>query len=245
MAIQSAKDVHVSDKLFKILVIGDYGSGKSIFASTFPTPAFVFDFDKGILSYRGKDFDYTSYNIDPKGWIEFDKDFLEIKKAVAEGKYKTLIVGSTSTMSDLAMERALQLDPKRSTTNGPLWNVHYSIVKNLVEGKLRQIMQLECNIVIIAHLQVIKDEETGAVISTQPLLPGALAQKIPGYFDEVYYAFNRMKEGKPTFLLQTVSKGLYKARSRISGEKSILPSEIPNDYNELIKAIAKAGEEKK
>jgi len=245
MAIQSAKDVHVSDKLFKILVIGDYGSGKSIFASTFPTPAFVFDFDKGILSYRGKDFDYTSYNIDPKGWIEFDKDFLEVKKAVAEGKYKTLIVDSTSTMSDLAMERALQLDPKRSTTNGPLWNVHYSIVKNLVEGKLRQIMQLECNIVIIAHLQVIKDEETGAVISTQPLLPGALAQKIPGYFDEVYYAFNRMKEGKPAFLLQTVSKGLYKARSRISGEKSILPSEIPNDYNELIKAIAKAGEEKK
>jgi hypothetical protein len=243
--IQSAKDVHVSDKLFKVLVIGDYGSGKSIFASTFPTPGFIFDFDKGILSYRGKDFDYASYNIDAKGWMEFEKEFLEVKKAVAEGKYKTIIIDSTSTMSDLAMERALQIDPKRSATNGPQWNVHYGIVKNLVEGKLRQIMQLECNIVVIAHLQVVKDEETGAVISTQPLLPGSLSQKIPGYFDEVYYAFNRMKEGKPAFLLQTVSKGLYKARSRISGEKGILSGEIPNDYAELIKAIQKAGEEKK
>ena len=245
MAILSAKDVHVSDKVFKILVIGDYGTGKSIFASTFPTPAFVFDFDKGILSYRGKDFDYTSYNLDAKGWIDFDKDFMEIKKAVADGKYKTIIIDSTSTMSDLAMERALQLDPKRSATNGPLWNVHYGIVKNLVEGKLRQIMQLDCNIVVIAHLQVVKDEETGAVIGTQPLLPGALSQKIPGYFDEVYYAFNRMKEGKPAFMLQTVSKGHYKARSRISGEKSILPAEIPNDYNELIKAIEKSVKEGK
>ena len=93
--------------------------------------------------------------------------------------------------------------------------------------------------------RTVKDEETGAVIGTQPLLPGALSQKIPGYFDEVYYAFNRMKEGKPAFMLQTVSKGHYKARSRISGEKSILPSEIPNDYNELIKAIEKAGKENK
>lgn len=245
MAIQSAKDVNVGEQFFKVLVVGDYGSGKSIFASTFPTPAFVFDFDKGILSYRGKDFDYTSYNIDPKGWIEFEKDFIEVKKKVEAGEYKTLIVDSTSTLSDLAMERAMQLDPKRSATGGPVWNSHYSIVKNLVEGKIRQVMQLPCNLIVISHLQIVKDEETGAIIGTQPLLPGQLSLKLPGYFDEVYYAFAKMKEGKPQYLLQTATKGHYKARSRISGEKTILPFEVPNSYQELIKAIEKARKENK
>lgn len=244
MAIQSAKDVTVQSQLIKALVIGDYGSGKSIFASSFPTPAFVFDFDKGILSYRGKEFDYAQYPIDPKGWVEFEKDFNEIKKAVVDGKYKTVIIDSTSCMADLAMERALQLDPKRSPTGGPLWNSHYSIVKNLVEGKLRQFMQFNANLVIISHLQIVRDEETGAIMGTKPLLPGMLSEKLPGYFDEVYYSFAKTKEGKPNYVLQTATKGHYKARSRISGEKNILPLEIPNNYDELVKLIEKSGKEK-
>ena len=247
MAIQNAKDVTVSSEHLKLLVIGDYGSGKSIFASTFPTPALIFDFDRGILSYRGKDFDYCSYATDQKSWLEFEKDQREIAKLVTEGKYKTIIVDSTSTMADLAMERALQLDPKRNpNTNGPVWNVHYGIVKTLVEGQLRKILQLQANIVIIAHLQLIKDEETGAILGAQPLLPGQLSIKLPGYFDEVYYAFSKTKEGKAQFVLQTASKGHYKARSRISGEKHILPFELDvtgkSGYQVLVDAI-NAGKE--
>lgn len=243
MAILNCKDMEITDENIKCLVIGDYGSGKSVFAASFPTPAFVFDFDKGIKTYRGVDFDYSSYNLDPKGWVEFEKDFAEVKKLAGEGKYKTIIIDSTSCMADLAMERALQLDPKRSATGGPVWNSHYSIVKNLVEGKLRQFMQMDANLVVISHLQVVKDEESGAILSTKPLLPGMLSDKLPGYFDEVYYAFVKQKEGKSIWSLQTQTKGLYKARSRISGVQGLLPIDIPNSYAELIKAI-KAGKER-
>jgi hypothetical protein len=104
-------------------------------------------------------------------------------------------------------------------------------------------MQLKANLIVISHIKIIMDQESGAIIGTEPLLPGQLAGKIPGYFDEVYYSFAKAKEGKTVYRLQTQTKGLYKARSRISGEEGILPIEIPNNYTELIKAIA-AGKEK-
>lgn len=237
MAIQTGENVSIESEFMKILVVGDYGTGKSVFASTFPGKLFIFDFDKGIKTYRGKDFDYAQYEINAKGYMEFDKEFKDVEKSVREGKYKTVIVDSTSLLSDLAMERALMLDPKRSPTNGPLWNVHYGIVKNLVEGKLRQIMQWPCHVVILAHLQVVTDQESGAVVKIQPLLPGALSDKLPGWFDEVYVAQNQMKNNVVEFTLQTLPRGHYKARSRISGQEQLLPMYIPNTYQDLMKAV--------
>lgn len=237
MTIMNAKEVTINTQLLKVLVVGDYGTGKSVFASTFPTPGFIFDFDKGILTYRGKDWDYTQYDTNAIGWTAFDKEFKEIEKLVKEGKYKTVVIDSTSLMSALAMEKALQLDPKRSPTGGPLWNVHYGMVRHLVEGKLRQFMQWPCNLVVLSHLQVVRDEETGAIIKIQPLLPGALSDTVPGYFDEVYISTSNLKGGVPVFELQTLPRGLYKARSRMSGQEQRLPMYVPNTYSALMKAI--------
>jgi len=239
--VPNAKDVEVSLTYLKVFVVGDSGTGKSIFASTFPTPAFLFNFDKTILSYRGKDVDYEDYTQDGKGWIKFEKDFSELKKQMTgdDPPYKTVIIDSTTTWSDLAMERALQLDPKRSPTGGPMWNVHYGMVKNLIEGRLRQLLEFKCNVVVIGHLNIVQDQETGAVIAVQPLLTGQLATKAPGYFDEVYYSKSKKTKDGTIFVLQTVAQGHYKARSRLSGAMRLLPEEIPNDYSELVKAINK------
>lgn len=235
--IQDAMDIELNSTLVKTLVVGDYGTGKSVFASTFPTPAFLFDFDKGALTYKGKDFKYGQYTINPAGWVDFEKDFNQVVKECKEGKYKTIVFDSTSLLTDLAMERALQLDPKRSPTGGPMWNIHFGIVRNLVEGKIRQLLQLDANIVVIAHLEIVKDQESGAILAMQPLLPGALSVKMPGYFDEVYFAFSKIVNQIPTFYLQTLPKGFYKARSRISGPQQCLPIEIPNNYPNLVKLI--------
>lgn len=242
MAILDAMDVTNESENLKCLVVGDYGTGKSVFAASFPTPAFLFDFDKGVLTYKKKDFKYSQYEISAKGWVEFEKEFSDVEKRVKEGEFKTAIIDSTSLMADLAMERALMLDPKRSATGGPLWNVHYGIVRNLIEGKIRKFLQWDCNIVIISHLQVVTDQESGAVIKIQPMLPGALSDKVPGYFDEVYIAQSTMEGGKPKFQLQTLPKGFYKARSRMSGKEQILPMYVPNDYGELMAAMKKGKE---
>ena len=230
----SAKDVTVNTEFLKVMSVGDPGTGKSIFASTFPTPGYIFDFSGGIVGYRGLDFDYDQFAMGPIGWAEFEKALKNVRDAVKEGKYKTVVVDDLSGMTDLAMERSLQLDPKRTPAGGPLWNVHYQMVKNLMEGRLRQLLDLNANIIFIAHLNVIKDEESGAIIGVEPMLTGQLSVKIPGYFDEVFYHTVTKRDGDIVWLVQTVPIGWNKARSRLSGKQRLLPDTIPNDYNEIM-----------
>ena len=230
----SAKDVTVNTEFLKVMSVGDPGTGKSIFAGTFPTPGFVFDFAGGIVGYRGLDFDYEQYPLNPQGWVKFERDIINVKKLVEEEKYKTVIVDDLSAMTDLCMERALQLDPKRSPTGGPVWNAHYGMVKNLMEGRLRQILNYNSNIIFIAHIQINRDDETGNIINVQPMLTGQLGVRVPGYFDEVYYHSTR-KEGQETkWVIQTVPVGWNKARSRLSGRDRLLPDYIENNYSTLM-----------
>jgi hypothetical protein len=229
----SAKDVTVTTEWLKVMSVGESGTGKSIFASSFPTPGFIFDFGDEIVSYRGKDFDYEQYDLSAQGWGKFERDLVEVKKRVDQGKYQTVIVDNISAMTDVCMERALQLDPKRSPTGGPLWGVHYSMVKNLMEGRLRQLINLQCNLVMIAHLEVIKDEE-GAVVGVEPSMTGKLSADIPGYFSEVYYHTTRREGGDTKWLIQTVPIGRNHGRSRLSGKERLLPDFVENDYAEVM-----------
>ena len=230
----SAKDVTVNTEFIKVMSVGEPGTGKSILASSFPTPGFVFDFANSIISYKGLDFDYEQYELSPLGWTKFEKDVVQIIKAVKEGKYVSVIIDDLSAMTAVCMERALQLDPKRSATNGPVWNIHYSMVRNLMEGRLKQVMNMNCNIHFIAHLHVIQDQATGNITGVEPMLTGALPVVIPGYFDEVYYHTTKREGGDTKWLVQTVPIGFNRARSRLSGKLRTLPDYLPNDYNEIM-----------
>jgi hypothetical protein len=229
----NAKEVSTNTEFLKVMSVGESGTGKSIFASTFPTPGFIFDFGKEIVSYRGKDFDYEQYELSSAGWAKFEKDFLEVKKKIAEGTYKTVIVDNISAMTDICMEKSLQLDPRRSATGGPLWNVHYPMVKNLMEGRLRQLLNLPCNLVLIAHLETIKDE-SGAVIGVEPSLTGQLSVDVPSYFDEVYYHTTKRDGTNTKWLIQTIPIGRNRGRSRLSGKERLLPDTLDNDYAEIV-----------
>lgn len=240
MARKSAKDIELEIGLLKIFGLGDYGTGKSVFASTFPTPGFVFDFDQRIETYRGRDFEYESFKMTPDGWVSFEKCFREVRDDCAKGVYKTVVLDSSSSMTDTAMERAMQLDPKRTAEGGPIWNVHYQIVKNLVEPKLHAILSFPAHVIVLGHWKVETDPKTGNILRVDPLLTGNLSEKIPGYFNEVYAFFTKPIEGKEHFFLRTVTRGYYKARSTVSGPYRLLPDEIPNNYVSLMKHMEEA-----
>jgi hypothetical protein len=237
----SALDVTNNSEFSKCLVIGSPGNGKSVFASTFPTKGYVYDFAQGIQSYRGKDFDYDQFQLNNQGWNEFEKAHIELIKKAKEGYYQTIVVDDITAMESLTMEHALMLDPKRNEAGGPLWNVHYQLVTNLMEGKLRQIINLPANIIFICHDDIITDKVSGAVIKVEPRLPGRLPTVISGYFDEVYFAVTRRENvnNVPTtrYLLQTVPIGFLRARSRLSGVEKLLPDFVENNYDALMKHL--------
>lgn len=239
---KSAKDISFETQYIKAFVLGKYGTGKSTFASTFPTKGFVFDCDKRIHSYRGLDWDYESFDMTANGWVQFEKTVPLVVKEVEKGTYNTVILDSTTSINDIAMARALQIDPKRSPEGGPIWNVHYMIVKNLLGPRLKTILSLNCNIVFCGHWNILTDPKNGDIISIDPILTGDLSEKIPGLFDEVYAADSGKKDGKEIFFVRTTSWGHYRSRSTISGRLSLLPARIPNSY-QAIMAHAKRAKE--
>ncbi len=239
---ESAKDLKFSAENLKCYVLGKYGTGKSVFGSSFPTPGYVFDFDQRIKTYRGLDWDYDTFPLTGMGWVKFEKAIKEVAKAVKDKKYKTVILDSTTSFTDAAMARALQIDPKRSPENGPIWNVHFNIVKNLVDPKLKQILSFNCNVVFMGHWNIVTDMKTGNIVSIDPLLTGQLAEKVPGYFDEVYAAGSQMKQGKEHYYIRTTTFGYYRSRSTISGTLQLLPAKIPNNYNAVMSYANKAQE---
>ena len=241
MAFESAKDYQPGTEFQRILITGGIGTGKSIYAASCETPGFVFCFDGKILPYSGKDWDYVTYEFSPLGWRSFERDFAQVGKLVKEGKYNSVVFDSTTSWQDLAMSNALALDANRSEAGGPVWNIHYGIVRNLIEPKIRQALSWPCNLVVVAHLEFKLDKE-GNVLSIDPLLVGQLSTKVPGYFEEVYCAFTRQKEGKTEWYIRTAPRGHYKARSELRGKEGFLPDELPNDYQAVMDAFKKAKE---
>lgn len=226
----------------KLLLVGDVGTGKSSFAATFPTPGILFDIDSkpGAYVVEGSDWERLYYNRTKLGWLEFTKELGEVERQLkTENGIKTIVVDSATSLSQLAMEQALSLDPRRNEAGGALWNVHYQLVTNLVSGALNRLMNCSntVNIVVICHLEAEKNDD-GAVIQYKALLPGRLATLFPKDFDEVWLL--ESKPGKPDKIARTIPKGLKPARSSLAGKLNWLPSEFTNDFNVVKKLYEKA-----
>ena len=219
---------------FKCIAIGDIGTGKSAFAATFPTPGYVFNFDNKTAAYVGANWEYVDIPTSPVGWVTAEKERTAVGKEVREGKFKTVVIDSTTSLHTLAVERAMQIDPKRSEIGGPIWNVHYNMAATLTEGFIRQVLSWSCNVVVVIHYEPVRDSD-GNIIAYQPLLPGRSVVKIPGLFDEIYRTYTIVKSGVTLYKLGTVPKGLYKAaRSGLRGKFNLLDDELDNTFQAII-----------
>jgi hypothetical protein len=232
----NAKELKNDFKDLSVLVVGPAGTGKSVFASSAPTPAFVIDTGKEMLSYRGKDFDYETFPKDQASWAKIIRAVKSLAQGIvpfsedAEGKngvkkvYKTIVIDNLSGITDIAMLRSMSIDRNRDPVGGPLWNVHYKMVANLVEDLIRLFLEIPGNKIATAHVTKTKDDFTGRILA-EPRLQGRLSDVAPQWFDEVLYGTPRIgKGGKAEYMLQTVNTGFYKAR---------LPDYIPNEWEYL------------
>jgi len=223
----------------KVLVLGDYGTGKSYFASTFPEPIFLFDFDKGRIGYAGKRVYVPDYMIQetPPNQIfsQMEKDLdLLIKQEHPEGEFKTIVLDSLTTMMKEAMNMALQKKPL-PPDSPPVWNVHYPLVKVYVDRILDRMRRLNQNLVVIGHIEYQRNDITGEIIAS-PSITGNLKTYIPAIFDEVYFSDVIQTRDKKEYVLLTSPSGFKKARSRLSSVVK-LPDRIPNTFEAIASAI--------
>lgn len=244
----STKDLTTKDFKGRVLVVGPVGSGKSQFAASAPGPGFLIDCGGEALSYRDTDppFDYEFLPYDWRSGAKFIRIINDLKAGIVpfsktpENKegikkaYKTVVLDNLTALTDISMAKAMIDDQRRDPGNQPIWNVHFKISAGYVGDWVRLFLEVPGSRIVICHLaNDKKDEPTGKIIF-EPQLGGQLRAKIPTLFDEVLYAVTRGSDKGVEYMLQTVNKGYFKARSRLSGKEHLLPDFIPNEWDYLV-----------
>lgn len=231
----------------KLLLIGHPGAGKTCFAATMPGPVLYLDFDNKVdsaaLFHRAKpellkNIEVrqlsTSFVSDPIA--EFTKiisnELIPAQKA-GDLKYKTIVLDSISSFSHAALMHILQTNPGIKgviTAQGKMTDqTHYGVLLREFKRLIPGLLTLQCNIVMCAHIDTYKDQNTGVIIR-EAAMDGSYSQKLPQVFKEVWHL--HVKDGKR--MAQTVSDHTFSClRSQIPG----LPAQF--DVTEGYSAVAK------
>ena len=222
-----ARTSNMDNKPKRALIYGSSGTGKTTLAGTFPNPIFI-DLDNGMESLRNIDVEY--YMIDAKPTEDPDAIKILGEKSASKdngylktigmlehflntlGPNDTLVLDSLTIFSDYAMLHVLDL-ANQKTPRIQDWGAG----QKLVESCVSSFRSAKCHIVVIAHEEFTKDDDSG-VISWLPLTIGKLRTKLPLYFDEVYRAYAELgkgdKKGKMIYGIETSPTRRTTAKSR-------------------------------
>lgn len=242
----NTKNIDITNYKLKVLVCGPSGCGKTRFLGTFPN-LYVLDFDKGMLTLRGKDVEYDIF-----------EDFADVGKKVNElaedDRFDTIGFDSLSTLSDILMERIQEANASRPDSSravagkslkerklvgDPPTTKEYGFYFNNMKDLLLDVLAIDKNIVFTSHEDPLTDGKTNELLGIYPLMLTKLRLRIANYFDESYRMYVEREKNKPVYCLTTVQDRLHKyVGSRLNGLPQII--EDPS-YDKIIELIKKGG----
>jgi len=83
-----------------------------------------------------------------------------------------------------------------------------------IENAIRDLLSYSCDVVLIGHDALVKDEITGAVLKDL-MVTGKLTRRIPLLFNEMYHAEVATSASGNTYKLLTQKTGTYQAKTRM------------------------------
>lgn len=202
----NTKEMLTENLRLNVLLYGKSGTGKTTFACSFPKP-FLFDFDKGMLSQRGRDVEYETY-----AGVSAYQDFeVKLKELEKECPYETIILDSITTMQEYLMSKILMMN-RRSQPTLHEWMAMVTELKDI----FMRLTKHSKHLVVIAHERLMQDEITGEIMYVPVVVGKQLPSLLPMWFDEMYRCtVSRDKEGTPEYGILTASDVKYTARSRL------------------------------
>lgn len=205
--MSNAKDIKTDNLKLNILPYGKSGTGKTTFACSFPKP-YVFDFDNGMLSQRGRDVEYDTYS-GIAAYQKFDAKLAELETSCP---FETLILDSITTMQEYKMDMILQANRKKIPSQYE-WMVLITEMKDL----FTRITKIKTHVIVIAHEMLVQDDITGEIMFMPVIYGKKLPAQLPLWFDEVYrMQVGRNKEGLPEYSFTTAADTKYQSKSRLN-----------------------------
>lgn len=213
----------------KILLIGDYGTGKTALGLTLGKRLRVLDVDNGLLTGKTfvdkftperKEVDVKAcWEEDPEKALAFDKTLSyamsfgkELKAGTAS--QSALMVDSFTSLFQMSLNAVLY-------ANGRLGKApeiqDWNIANIQIEKFLLVLRTLPAVVIMTAHVQ--RAEQDGDLIGELACPGRKLPPRIPTYFDEIWIAtVKNIEGGKRKYVLQTQSTRAMKARTRANLE---------------------------
>lgn len=235
---------------FKGLFQADSGVGKTCLAATFPGPQLYLDFDGKVDSaaayLRSRDMNDQLNSITVEqfpptlGISPIDKlislinNELIPQQKTGQMKFKSLILDSITTFSSACLAHIVKTNPgikRNEAKQGAQPGLQdYGILRREFQRLIPGLIALPCNVVMLAHMAVEKDEATGQIFR-HSMMDGSFARELPIYFKEVYRMY--IKDGRR--MVQTQSDHMFNCRSQIPGLPAHL--DITDGYESIAKYI--------
>lgn len=186
-------------KFLNLLIYGEPGVGKTLFASTAEdaldtSPSLLIDCEGGTTTLRGRNIDVVTI----RSIKELEKLHKELRESInpetGDFYYKTVSLDTLSELQKLdmrtIMERVVNEHPERDIEVPAQreWGMASDHVRQIV----RKFRDLPCNTIFTCHAAIDVDKNTNAK-SYAPNLPGKLKQDIPGFIDIVGFMSTAMQ----------------------------------------------------
>jgi phage nucleotide-binding protein len=216
--VQNTLTVRTEGRI-KIIVYGQSGVGKTVFASQFPKPVILAP-EEGLLSIAGKNIDYISITT-PED-IEESYQYLAGPKARA--KYQTVVVDSLTSLQTNVYMPAILESQGRMFPEIRDWG---QLLENMRRFS-RQMVDLPYNIVFIC-LEEEREIEEGSWV-TRPMLTGRFANEAPAYVDIVMRLIVEEKRRKAGEEPERTRLGIFQpARSYVAKDRSGFLPQVMKD----------------
>lgn len=184
MKVQNTKQVEGAK--LKALIGGYSGAGKTTLAGTVDGKCLVISAESGLLSIAGKDVDFIDISRDDNGNVlkeanERVKRLGEVFTWLHEGqKYNAVFLDSLSEMGELLVEK-LQKDFPDRKDSFPMWGEYSKMMRSIV----KKFRDLPYHVFMTCIIEPDKDQNGKRYMSFD--IPGKISEKLPQYFDEVFY----------------------------------------------------------
>jgi hypothetical protein len=219
------EDISFDSAGIKIVLYGSSGSGKTTLWATFPKPILAIICSGGFKPGELRSVATEANKGKIKQVVLHKSDELyEITSSLKQDNpYKTLVLDHVSGYQDLVLKDILGLE---STPVAKTWGLasqqDYGQCTVQCKEYLRSMLDLDCNVVVVAQERTFKDESGNDLF--KPTVGASLTPALAGWLhssaDYVCQTFIRNKE-----VIKKVTKGI--------GKKAIVEEKVVVDYNSV------------